>query len=815
MKQTNGQRHGRTILIFWIVMAILLSTVAFCVLGVAFYIDTAFVHTVDESLFDVGRVPVSPKFYAYRFDDRTAREGICTDVTDRVFAQRQNAYVPYNEIPQAMIDAFVAIEDQHFFEHRGVNWYRTLAAGANYLLGFSDTFGASTITQQLIKNMTDESEITPRRKIQEIFYALDLERRLDKEQILELYLNVICFADNCNGISAAAEHYFSKDVRYLSVAECASIAAITNSPSYYNPIRHPENNLARRNLILTQMREEGSLSQDAYEEAIVAPLRLQVDQSSNTEGINPWYTDMVIEDVIRDLMREYGMSRPAATRLLYAGGLHIEMAMDEQIQTLVEAYYRSALRLPQNATGETPQSALIVIDSTTGDILGVAGAAGAKKGNHVQNFATQTLRAPGSTIKPISVYAPALEEGIINWASVYDDVPTDFHYEGHLAWPQNATRVYRGLTNISYAVAHSTNTVAVRILRELGQKRAFSYAKDKFHLSSLSRNDCADAALALGQTGHGVTLRELTAAYTPFADGGVYHPWRSYYRVTDSDGNLLLSCADVGERVLSRENAAIMTKLLQEVVANGTASSITLDNVCECAGKSGTTGKNHDRWFIGYTPEMICGVWCGYEYPVPLEKKTVCANIWNDVMRSIVSQAGGKRHFDVPDTVVRVGFCKDSGLLVDEACLYDARGDRIEIGWFVAGTEPKRLCDCHVLCDYDYSEGGGVCHGNCIEETREPVGLIRVERHFPMQIYVTDAQYVYHGDPISYPINEDTSQSYFEKDIKGFCGESNCETPFNHSCTRVGELYEDGTEERPWEDSDPIPIPWNFRRREE
>lgn len=805
------KRFGRRKRHFFLRMTVVLLCLL-CVAGIgtAIWIDRQFDVAVPAELFDADALPVSPKFYIYRFTDRASRQGEAVDVTDTYYAQKQTAYVPYDEIPQAMIDAFVAIEDKHFFSHNGVDALRTLAAGANYLLGISDTFGASTITQQLVKNMTGESEVTLRRKLQEILYAHDLERRMDKTQIMELYLNVIHFSDNCNGIAAAAEHYFSKSVGELTAAECATIAAITNSPSYYNPIRFPENNLTRRNLILSEMHREGFLSDADYEEQVNAPLKLCVDSTVSREGCNPWYTDMVIEDVIRDLMEEYGMSRPAASHLLYTGGLRVEMAMDEEIQHIVEEYYRGAVRLPQNDKGEAAQSALIVIDSRTGDILGVAGAVGEKKGNHVQNFATGTLRPPGSTIKPLSVYAPALEEGVINWASVYDDVPTDFHYEGHLVWPQNATRTYRGLTNIPYAVAHSTNTVAVRVLRQLGRENAFSYAKNKFHLSSLSQTDCADAALALGQTHRGVTLREMTAAYTAFADGGVYHPWRSYYRVTNERGEILLSRADAGEVVISAANAAIMTKLLQGVITNGTSSSITLPSICECAGKTGTTSNNCDRWFIGYTPDIVCGVWCGYEYPEPLPARNVCTGIWNSVMRQIVLKTDGNTTFEVPSSVIRASYCKDSGLLADEACMLDPRGNRIETGWFAVGDAPQRFCDCHVLCAYDFEEGGGVCHGTCPENTRREVGLIHVERHFPISLYVTDAQYVYRGDPASYPINEDSSQPYFASGCSDACGVSQTKTPFNRSCRRRREADEELLEE-----SEPIPIPWDFESMEE
>ncbi|MBQ8415667.1 MAG: transglycosylase domain-containing protein, partial [Clostridia bacterium] len=622
--QRSKKKHSRLRLIFSIFLLLLFISV----LSFTVYIGTAFQTEFPSRWYDPEFLPTSPSFYVYRFEDRVGRLGERVEVTGEIYAQKQTQYHQYDNIPTSMIDAFVAIEDKRFFEHEGVDWYRTIAAGANYLLGFSDSFGASTITQQLVKNLTGNDDVTVKRKIQEILYALDLERNLDKKKIMELYLNVIHFSDNCDGIGMAAEHYFSKSPMELTVAECATIAAITNSPSYYNPIRNPENNLKRRDLILSQMYEQGFITQTEYTEAKSTPLALDVDESVGREGINSWYTDMVIEDVVQDLMNKYSMSRAAATHLFYTGGLQIDIAMDEEIQALVEDYYKTALELPKNGSGESAQSAIILIDAKTGDILGVAGAAGEKKGNLLQSFATKTLRSPGSTIKPLSVYAPAIEEGIIDWATVYDDVPIEFHTNSSLTWPKNATGVYRGLTNISYAVAHSTNTVSIKVLERLGLERSFLYAKERFHLSNMihqsGKTDCDVAALGLGQLNYGVTLREITNAYTAFADGGVYHACRSYYRVLDKEGTILLSRADSSERILSRETAAIMTKLLEGVITHGTSSTITLQRVCECAGKTGTTNKDHDRWFIGYTPDVVCGVWCGYEYPEPIEGRNVC-----------------------------------------------------------------------------------------------------------------------------------------------------------------------------------------------
>ena len=806
--QRSKKKHSRLRLIFSIFLLLLFISV----LSFTVYIGTAFQTEFPSRWYDPEFLPTSPSFYVYRFEDRVGRLGERVEVTGEIYAQKQTQYHQYDNIPTSMIDAFVAIEDKRFFEHEGVDWYRTIAAGANYLLGFSDSFGASTITQQLVKNLTGNDDVTVKRKIQEILYALDLERNLDKKKIMELYLNVIHFSDNCDGIGMAAEHYFSKSPMELTVAECATIAAITNSPSYYNPIRNPENNLKRRDLILSQMYEQGFITQTEYTEAKSTPLALDVDESVGREGINSWYTDMVIEDVVQDLMNKYSMSRAAATHLFYTGGLQIDIAMDEEIQALVEDYYKTALELPKNGSGESAQSAIILIDAKTGDILGVAGAAGEKKGNLLQSFATKTLRSPGSTIKPLSVYAPAIEEGIIDWATVYDDVPIEFHTNSSLTWPKNATGVYRGLTNVSYAVAHSTNTVSIKVLERLGLERSFLYAKERFHLSNMihqsGKTDCDVAALGLGQLNYGVTLREITNAYTAFADGGVYHACRSYYRVLDKEGTILLSRADGSERILSRETAAIMTKLLEGVITHGTSSTVTLQRVCECAGKTGTTNKDHDRWFIGYTPDVVCGVWCGYEYPEPIEGRNVCTGIWNRVMRDVFLKKGGQDTFTVPANVVQATYCKDSGSVMSEACAKDPRGNRQEVGWFVKGKEPRGECTCHVLCRYD-TEHGGICHGHCPEECVQEVALIRVERHFPMQIYITDAQYVWHGDPEDLEINPNGEQPYFGMEKGSYRGVSGTGIQFNRSCTEHTEsAAEEEYENESEEDLDLLPIPW-------
>ena len=763
-------------------ICVLLLLFAVAVTAAGLWAERSFANQAQLDLFDVRterRAP--PAFYRYRFTDRANRVGTEEPITDGVTAGKEIPYLTYGEIPEDMIHAVVAIEDKRFFTHRGVDWFRTAAAGANYVLGFSDRFGASTITQQLVKNVTGENEISVRRKVQEVFLARDLERNLDKTEILERYLNLLPLSDGCVGVAEGAERFFGKPAGELTLPECAALVAVTNNPSYYHPVRNPEHTLARRDLILSEMEKQGYLTAEEREAAQAAPLGVVPPRESEPEPVRSWYLDMVIDDVVTDLCATYGLSREAASQKVMTGGLRIDVAMDADVQTYVENYYR-ALKTPKNDRGEAAQSAVIVIDPATGDILAVAGAVGEKTANRLQNFATQTKRPPGSAIKPLTVYAPALELGKITWASVFDDVPVNFGTGNDRPWPRNSSGVYRGLTDVSFAVAHSTNTVAIRVLNEVGLPGSFAFAKEKFHLESLlgegTPNDRSPAALALGQMTYGTTLRELTAAYTVFADGGVYHPWRSYYRVTNAAGDLLLSCPDRAEEAISEGNAAVMTKLLQGVTDHGTSAGLPLCKICECAGKTGTSQGDRDRWFVGYTPGAICGVWCGFAYPEPVSGSNPCTAVWNTVMHRVLELRGGERTFAVPSNVVQCVYCRDSGKCPGEACAGDPRGARRAVGWFVRGTEPTAVCDRHI--PVTVYEEGGVCHEVGVSGTRR-VSLVRVERQFPIQVTVSDAQYVWHGEPTAAEPNPDPAGAYFEPSLSGFCGRSNTQTPFNRS----------------------------------
>lgn len=803
-RRNHPIRHGMRIVVS---LSSILCTLAMAVIlaagfWVVVYLSSNYENSIEVSLFTAATRGGATKVFRYDFTDRATRTGEVVELEgEQLFGGGNSIFVPYEEVPQDLIDAFIAIEDKRFLTHDGVDWYRSIAAGLNFIGGSGSTFGGSSITQQLIKNITGEKDFSPERKIQEIIWALDLETKLDKTEIIEIYMNIINLSHGCTGVQAAANTYFSKDVSELTLIECAAIAAITNNPGYYDPVRNPANNRKRRDIILEQMLEQGYITQEEFGASHGKELVTDLTRFESSDGINSWYVDMALEDVIADLCAEYGYSTQAASMMVYSGGLRIYTAMDSDVQRTLEEYYANRENFPDLGPVNPFQSGMIIIDPATGDILGVAGAVGEKTANRVQNYATTAKRPSGSTIKPLSVYAPALDAGLITSASVYDDVPVSFRNAGGAlaAWPKNAPAVYRGLTNIKTAISESVNTVAVRVLAELGERESYNFLVEKAGIRSLIDkrvlndgsviSDIGAASLALGQQNYGVTARELTAAYSMFANSGIFNETRSYIKVTDAAGNVILSKDYTGTRAISAESAAIMTLLLENVVTNGTAKSVTLDAFVPVAGKTGTTQDNKDKWFVAYTPYLIGGVWGGCEYPASLDgiSNYTCMKIWDEVMTILhakyVSGAAVPAGFSIPENIVRVKVCADSGKLMSASCRADPRGDRGVWCWFAAGGEPTDFCDTHITVDYNSISGGIVCP-LCPPESIKKVGLIRAERSFPVQIYVTDAQYTWRRLPKFVNAELSPKLPFYNKLLGNdrFSGISNVNAQYNRSC---------------------------------
>ncbi len=678
---------------------------------------------------------------------------------ERFTASENGIFVSIDEIPPALIHAVVAIEDHRFYEHHGVDILRTAKAAANTVFRFGSRFGGSTVTQQLIKNISGDRENTPLRKLREIVRAVHLEKKHTKEEIMEAYLNVIPLSKGCVGVKSAAELYFGKPVSELSVAECASLIAITNAPARYDPLNHPDANRRRRDVILGEMLRFGYIDEETHRAAIGTPVETKEGVRLKHGGLS-WYTETVLEDIVSDLMKEKGFSESAARAVVYGGGLTIYTLMDRDVQATLEKYFENERHFADIAGQDY---AMTVIDPRSGDLLGVIGNAGKKTEDRLLNYASGVLLPPGSALKPLSVYAPAIERGKITWSSIYDDTPVECKREGksYSFWPRNAGGTYGGLTTVADAIAYSKNTVAVKVLREIGIDTAAEFLEERFGLALLRKGsdkegkgltDMAEAPLALGQMTNGVTLRDLTAAYTAFTNGGNRQKCRSYLVVLDPSGNLLLDNRSEEISAVNEETAALMTELLRNVVSYGTASSLTLDEFVECAGKTGTAGKGEKRFFVGYTPYFLAGVYVGsHDGKSAVHSGSEHLRIFDSVMTALHAPARVRekrlREFSLSESLVKVEYCKDSGCLVSEACGSDPRGCRTETGYFLKGTEPHAHCDTHVLVLYDKTHGG-VARKECLlaedGAVIEPLALLKIpKRNLPYGVKVKDEEYRY------------------------------------------------------------------------
>ena len=692
----------------------------------------------------------------------------------RLHGEENRIWCALSDMPTNLKNAFIAIEDHRFYEHSGVDAKRTLGAVLNFFGGKS--YGGSTITQQLIKNLTGENEVTVKRKLTEIMRALALEEKLSKDSILELYLNNVYLSSGCFGVQTAAEKYFGKNAGELSLSECASLAAIVQNPSRYDPTRKPENNAQRRSTVLMRMYELGCITEEEYRASLAEPLIIaEQKEKASAEEIHSWFADAVIEDAIAELAEKYGISQASASAMVYSGGLTIHTTLDARAQNMLDEFYKSAKNFPTNEVG-TPDSAAVLIDGKTGAVRAIAGGRGEKSANRAFCLATKARRSPGSALKPISVYAPAIEKNLITWASVFDDVPVKITKagSGFSLWPKNNPRVYSGLTTVNQAIYKSVNTVAVQVLSKVGLQNSFDFCK-KAGLSGLVESaegeggkilsDIAAAPLAMGATSLGVTVRDMAGAYTMFSRGGEFEKPYTFTDVYGADGSLLLSHGESAERLISEESADVMTRLLKNVVTKGTATGMNIAGKVELAGKTGTSNSGGDKWFIGFTPEYVLGVWCGYrdgrdmgEY-----KENPACTVFDGIMTKLYKTLGSyEKKFSHSAGVVSAAYCADSGFLPAKACHADLRGGRIETGYFKRGTEPKSHCDTHVLVRYDKVTRAIACE-KCPEENIAYVGLLKVDRSFPCDVRITDSQYTYMYLPAGIAPTLEENLPYFAK----------------------------------------------------
>lgn len=718
---------GWVIKIIATILVIAIVSGSICVTIFAVYIDK-YIRPSLETI-NMDDLTLNYTSYVYAIDKETGDEVML----EELYSDVNRVWINYSEMSPYLGQAIIAIEDNRFNEHKGVDWVRTAGAMVNMVIPLRSNYGGgSTITQQLIKNLTGEDDVTVQRKLQEILRALEFEKHYSKEEILEMYLNVIYFGHSCYGVESASRYYFDKAASELTIAEAACLAAIPNSPTYYDPLKYPEHNTERRERILKNMFEQEMISEYTYKAALNESLNFSGSTAFKEKTYQSYYTDQVITDVLQDLQQKLGYTYQAAFNLLYGGGLKIYSCVDLEIQAIVDDYYQNAADFPttlDEAEGDRPESAMVIMNNETGEVAAMIGGRGEKTIDRAWNRATMARRSPGSTVKPITVYAPALEYDVITPYSVFDDSPL---WEDEM-YPKNQTSGYSGRMTVLNAVKKSTNTVAMKVLDTLGLERSFRFATENMGLGLVESKeingrtftDIAYSALSLGGMTYGVTVEEMTAAYTSFANDGVYTKPRTYSKVLDSKGNVILENEKETKVAMSEDTAYYINYMLQEVVTSGTGTRARLSNMA-VAGKTGTTTDDCDRWFAGYTPYYTAVVWYGYENPREL-RMTSSTNpavyIWEKIM-SQVHEGLEYRSFTTRD-LVAVQYCLDCGKKAGSLCSYDIRGSRVATGYFLAGDEPTEDCDCHVtvkIC----AGSGNLANAFC-PSVRE-VTVIDVER---------------------------------------------------------------------------------------
>lgn len=741
-----------------------------------------------ETAPDITLNDVTPSQYKTTVYDHNGNQ------TETLVASGANRiYVTIDEIPECLQNAFIAIEDERFYEHNGIDAKGIMRAiYQGVISGFKSTQGASTITQQLIKNSVfsggNESSLSGKikRKIQEQYLALRLEENVDnKKLILENYLNTINLGNNNLGVQSAARNYFNKDVSELTISESSVIAAITQNPSKYNPVRHPDKNAERRNTVLKYMYEQKLITKAEYDEALADDVyaRIQnIHSSAAASKAYSYYTDALVQDVMEDLMAQKGYTYTQAYNLVYRGGLSIYSCEDSELQDYAESVindpniwnqyvsyaityrfqvrdqfdnlssytessmlkylkekYGSDFELMFSSTEDAdkyaeeyknhvleqtggeiingsetitytmqPQTSLTVIENGTGEVRVIIGGRGDKTESLTLNRATSSERQAGSTIKPLIVYSPALDICGYSLATVIDDVPY-YYSTGQII--KNSDDTYKGYVTVRQALAESRNVPAVKTLNDIGISTGISYLKN-YGITTLTD---ADNYLPIALGTCSVTNLEMTAAYTTFANKGVYVKPKLYTKVLDHDGNVILDNTENESTQVIRESTAwLMTSALHTVVTSGTLRNLGFPTDMYVSGKSGTSQNDFDKWAIGFSGNYTVGVWAGYDSnkSFPKEAGFPYMRIWKEVLVEANKDVDCSEPLK-PTSISAVKVCKDSGLLaVDGLCDSDPRGNRVETEYFESGTEPTTACNVHTKVDI-CATSGEIAGNNC------------------------------------------------------------------------------------------------------
>ena len=626
--------------------------------------------------------------------------------------------IKLDQMPENLKNAYVAIEDERFYKHNGVDFKRTAAAVVQYVIhAGKSSFGGSTITQQLVKNITKDDERSGKegviRKVKEWAKAYQIERMLSKDQILELYLNIIFVGGSNNlGVEVGAEYYFNKSASDLDLAECAFLAGINNSPNSYNPYGEKDRSdliKKRTKTVLGKMLELGMVKQNEYDEAVKkVEDGLPFQKAENLGSVYSYHTDATISQVIEDVAKEKGISKSLASTYVYSSGLTIYSTQDTALQSKMDEVMvnnsKDYVRKSKKVDGATSQSAMVIIDNETGYVVGVEGGLGEKNESRGLNRATQSPRQTGSSIKPLTSLVPGINEGVITPATIYDDNSTDFGIKG---WTPKDYNAFKGLITVRSAITTSQNIPFIKVVDELTPAKSAEYL-ERMGVSTIQDTDKSSlAAVSIGGFTTGITPLEMAGAYATIANNGIYRRPMFYTKVTDPDGNTVLEGKQDSEEVISEQAAYVIKSLLKSVVEDsaGTAKYCKISGI-DVAAKTGTTNSNYDKWLCGFSNYYTAATWYGFDQNEEVTGSTnVAGRIWSAVM-SKVHSGKDKSTFNQPSGVVTETICRVSGKKATSKCTDTYQ----EV--FVEGKVPGD-CDGHSNSVQVCSETGLLANEYC------------------------------------------------------------------------------------------------------
>ena len=636
-------RDRKILRLIKIQIALLLLLIA----GVTYYYVSGYAKTVSDLKTEANLLVRKSNPNTFRQTETSEVYDINGDTISVLKGEKDVYYITYEQIPEDAVKALISIEDKKFFSHDGVD-YKAIARACYVMLKDKEmTQGGSTITMQLARTIFLSNEKTWQRKIEEIYIASELEKKYSKEEILEFYLNNVYFANGYDGIEAAAKGYFSKDISELDLAEICYLLAIPNSPTYYDPVVNPDNTIKRKNLILKAMKDDGIIAEKQYEDAKDEVISLTRPDSIKNNYVETYVytcatralmaqngfefkTDFKNDDAKKAYEKAYDEAYNEANKSLFTAGYRIytsiDLKMQQQLQDSIDHQLEEFTDVNEEGIYAL-QSAGVCIDNETGMVNAIVGGRSQKVNGYTLNRAFQSFRQPGSSIKPLNVYTPALEMGYTPDSIVIDEKLED--------GPENANGKYSGEITLRQAVAASKNTIAWQLYTEITPDKGMSYLKD-MGFSHIEKEDYGMAA-CLGGLTVGVSPLEMAKGYATIENDGYTREPTCISKILDAKGNTIYEVNQEDIKIYEENDARNMTDMLQSVLTDGTARGVSLGDM-PAAGKTGTTNDNRDGWFVGYTKYYTTSIWVGYDQPkkVPgLTGSSYPAAIWQDFMLAI------------------------------------------------------------------------------------------------------------------------------------------------------------------------------------